>query len=152
YSFLKYAVNSTIPKLVGDFGVEFEAEDWNLHPASLTGIARNVRLRPPHDTFAAPVFIADEVEFSGTIGTVLAGLGSDLLSLATLGRLDIGQPFNEIRITHGELHLELSTTGHLNWTDFWDAVPQKRKDQLKRGLFPVNAVFIDRLKISYIEH
>src|SRR5262249_61624815 len=25
YSFLKYAVNSTIPKLVGDFGVEFEA-------------------------------------------------------------------------------------------------------------------------------
>jgi hypothetical protein len=152
YSFFRYAVNFTIPKLVGDFGVEFEAEDWTLRPLSLTCIARNVRLHPPHDTLAAPVFTADEVEFSGTLGTVLAGLGSDVLSMTTLGWLDIGQPFNQIRIIHGELHLEVSTTGQLNWTEFWDEVPHKRKDQLRKGLFPVNSVFIDRLKISYLEH
>lgn len=152
YSLLQYSVNSTVPKLIGDFGVDFQADDWSLHPLTLTGVAQNVRLRPPHDRAATPVFSADEVEFSGTLGTVLSGLGRDLLSLSTLGWLDLGQPFNEIRVKHGEIHLELSTNGQLNWSEFWDAVPQARKEQLKRGLFPVNAVLVDGLKISYIEH
>jgi hypothetical protein len=151
YSAFNFAVNSTIPRLVGDFGVNLEAADWSLHPFSLTAVAHDVTVRPANDRRAAPVFAADQVEFGGTLGTVVAGLAKDLLSLVTLGWADSGQPFNVIRITRGELHFELSTTGHLNWTDFWDAVPRSRKEQLKTGRFPIDAAYIDHLKISYVE-
>jgi hypothetical protein len=152
YALLSHSVRSTIPALIGDYGVELVADDWTIHPLSLSAVARNMTLRPPHDRAATPPFSGDEVEFRGTLASVVSGLSKDVLHIVTFGWIGSAQPFTEAVVRRGELHLERSDTGRLNWADFWDVVPASRKDQIRSGVFPVEAIIVDRLKISYLEH
>jgi hypothetical protein len=148
YSFLTYAANQTIPRMAGAIGVQFTAQEWSLHPFTLKALARNVQMRLPHDAAGAPVFTAAEVEFAGSLSTVLIGL-PDLLTFHLFG---LHQPFNEVVVRHGELHLERSLAGNLNLTELIDTVPRARIDELVAGLYRVNEIVFEDCRISYVEH
>jgi hypothetical protein len=145
YSLLSYAANSTLPRLAGDFGVSFEADDWSYHPFTLKTVARNVKIRPRRDTRSEAIFTASEVEFQGSVGSTLAGIWD-------LVRWRGFHTFNEITVKHGVLHLERSTTGHLNWADYADAVPQERYEEFLAGLYQVRTIALEDLKVNYVEH
>ena len=145
YSFLSYGVNHVVPRLAGNFGVTFESEEWSFHPFEFKAIVRNVRMRPEHDPAATPVFTAGEIEFKGSPWTVGVGI-VELLTFRPF------HSFHEIAVRHGELHLERSLTGHLNLTDYIDAVPDVRKREISAGAYQVNAISFTDLAIHYIEH
>jgi hypothetical protein len=145
YSFLSYGVNHVVPRLAGNFGVTFESEEWSFHPFAFKAIVRNVRMRPEHDPAATPVFTAGEIEFKGSPWTVGVGI-FELLTFRPF------HSFHEIAVRHGELHLERSLTGHLNLTDYIDAVPDVRKREISAGAYQVNAISFTDLAIHYIEH
>jgi hypothetical protein len=146
YSALRYAVYWGLPRMVGNFGLEFEAEEWSIAPFSMRAVARNVSLSEPHGE--KPVFTAAEVEFQGSAWTLLRGL-PDMLTFHVFGG---EQPFNEIVIKNAELHLERSLTGHLNWADFIAAVPQAKVDEALDGVYRVNNVRVENFRVTYIEH
>ena len=60
--------------------------------------------------------------------------------------------FHAIAVRHGELHLERSLTGHLNLTDYIDAVPEVRKREISAGAYQVNVISFTDLAIHYVEH
>jgi hypothetical protein len=146
YSALRYAVYSGLPRMVGGFGLEFEAEEWALSPMRLRAVARNVKVKAPD--VDAPIFTAGEVEFSGSAWTMLRGL-PDMLTFHLFGGQ---QPFHEIVVRHGELHLERSLTGHLNLRDFFAAVPQARVDEALDGVYEVESVRLEDVRVTYIEN
>jgi hypothetical protein len=146
YSLLRSAVYSALPRMAGGFGLEFHAEEWSLAPLSLRATARNVRIHAPVDE--KPALTAGEIEFQGSTWTFLYGL-FDMLTFHLFG---LQQPFNQVTIRHGEIHIERSLTGHLNWTDFIEAVPQTRVHEAVQGIYQVNALVLDDLRISYTEH
>ena len=146
YSALRYAVYSALPRTVGGFGLDFEAEEWSLAPFSMRAVARNVSVSAPHEDKA--VLTASEVEFRGSAWTLLRGL-PDMLTFHVFGGQ---QPFNEIVIRNGELHLERSLTGHLNWADFVEAIPQDRFVEALAGVYRVNNVRVENFRVTYVEH
>lgn len=137
-SLLNFAMKTGVPYMVGDFGVSFEAEDWDLHLFGLRGTAHNVRLA--RDGRSAPVLTADEIEFNITLG-------------ALIGRL-FGRPqlFDEIIIRDADLKLEQSLTGDLNWIQFISSVPAGRRTAVARGQYQTRALVLDRMRIEYLEH
>jgi hypothetical protein len=145
YSFLSYGVNYVIPKLAGNLGVTFESEEWSFHPFAFKAVVRNVRMRPEHDPTATPVFTAGEIEFQGSPQTV----GHGIVELLTFRPF---HSFHAIAVLHGELHLERSLTGHLNLTDYYDAVPEVRKREISAGAYQVNVISFTDLAIHYVEH
>lgn len=145
YSLISHAVNSSLPVLAGDFGVRFEAEEWSYHPLALKAIARRVRVVPAHDTGGSPLFTAAEVEFKGSLTSTLRGL-------AELVRFRRFHTFNEIVIRYGQLNLERSRTGALNWTEYAEAVPDDRLRELMAGLYRIRAVVVENASIAYVEH
>lgn len=145
YSLISYGVNSTLPVLAGDFGVRFEAEEWAYHPLALKAIARRVRVVPEHHTGGTPLFTAAEVEFKGSLASTLSGLGE----LVMLRRF---HTFNEIVIKYGQLNLERSRTGTVNWWEYAEAVPDARMRELMAGLYRIRAVVVENASIAYIEH
>jgi hypothetical protein len=146
YSALRYAVYSALPRTVGGFGLDFEAEEWSLAPFSMRAVARNVSVAAPHDDKA--VFTASEVQFQGSAWTLLRGL-PDMLTFHLFGG---PQPFNEIVIRNGELHLERSLTGRLNWADFVEAIPQARFEEALAGVYRINNLRVEDFRVSYVEH
>ena len=145
YSFLSYGVNHVVPRLAGNFGVTFESEEWSFHPFAFKAVVRNVRMRPEHDPAATPVFTAGEIEFKGSPWTVGVGI-VELLTFRPF------HSFHEIVVRQGELHLERSLTGHLNLTDYIDAVPDVRKREISAGAYQVSAISFTDLAVHYIEH
>lgn len=145
YSALRYAVHSGLPRTIGGFGLRFEAEDWSLSLLKMQATARNVRVSGP--SAERPVLTAAEVAFHGSAWTLLRGL-PDMLTFHMFGG---AQPFNQIVVRHGELHLERSLTGHLNWTDFVDAVPRERFEEALDGIYRINELTLDDFRISYTE-
>ncbi|HEV3057302.1 MAG TPA: hypothetical protein VGY48_03600 [Vicinamibacterales bacterium] len=143
YSLISLAANRTIPKLAGDFGMAFDA-DWSYHPLSLKATARNVKIRPEHPASAAPIFTASEVEFQGSVSSALSSFW-DAAHLRTL------HTFNEITIHNGELHLERSLSGAMNVAEFWDRMQPVRRRELKSGLYHINAITFDDVRIDYLE-
>jgi hypothetical protein len=138
YSLLTYAATHSIPDWIGDFGVEFNAKEWNVHPFSLTAEARDVTLR--RDSHSEPVFTAATVEFSGSLRTLLAGI------------FRRGAVYNEIQIRHGEVNVQQSLTGDWNWVDFVEGVPADRRRDAMEGLYEIKDVRFENLKIVYTEH
>jgi hypothetical protein len=145
YSFLSYGVNYVVPKLAGNLGVTFESEEWSFHPFAIKAVVRNVRMRPEHDPTATPVFTAGEIEFQGSLETI----GRGIIELVTFRRF---HSFHAIAVRHGELHLERSLTGHMNLTDYYDAVPEARKREILAGAYNVDVISFTDLAIDYIEH
>jgi hypothetical protein len=146
YSLLRSAVYSALPGMIGGFGLEFYAEDWSLEPLSLRATARNVRIHAPSDE--KPALTAGDIEFQGSVETFLYSF----FDMVTFHLFGLPQPFNKVTVRHGEIHLERSLTGHLNWSDFIEAVPQTRVDEAVQGIYQVNALVLEDLRISYIEH
>lgn len=146
YSALRYAVYSGLPRTVGGFGLDFKAEEWSLSPFSMRAVARKVSVSEPGGE--KPVFTAGEVEFHGSAWTLLRGL-PDMLTFHVFGGQ---QPFNDIVITNGELHLERSLTGRLNWADFVEAVPQARIDEALDGVYRINNIRVENFRVTYVEH
>ena len=138
FSLLNFAMKRGVPYMIGDFGVTFEAEDWDLHLLGLRGTARNVRVS--RDARSAPVLTADEVEFNATLG-------------ALLGRL-IGRPqtFDEIVIRDGDIRIEQSLAGEWNWATFIDTVPSERRRAASIGQYQTHALVFDRVRIEYVEN
>jgi hypothetical protein len=147
YSLISYAVNSSLPALAGDFGLEFHAEDWSYRPFSLTAIARNVEMRSKHDVQrdGQPLFKAAELEFRGSFLSLLKGVG-ELVTFNTF------HTFNEITVKNAQLHLERSRTGALNWSEFEEGFPEERLRELLSGLYQVKAVVLRDVRIEYIEN
>jgi hypothetical protein len=147
YSLIGYAVNSSLPALAGDFGLVFHAEEWSYRPFSLTAIARNVVMRSKHDVErdGKPLFTAGEIEFRGSLFSVLKGL-KELLTFNTF------HTFNEITIKNAQLHLERSRTGALNWSEFEEGFPEERLNELLSGLYQIKAVILDDVRVEYIEN
>lgn len=147
YSLISYAVNSSLPALAGDFGLEFHAEDWSYRPFSLTAIARNVEMRSKHDVQrdGPPLFKAAELEFGGSLFSLVKGV-KELLTLNTF------HTFNEITIKHAQLHLERSRTGALNWSEFEEGFPEERLREVLAGLYQVKAVILEDVRVEYIEN
>lgn len=146
YSALRYAVYSGLPATVGSFGLRFTAEEWALSPFRMKATARHVKVAAPSgDT---PVFTASEVEFQGSAWTLLRGL-PDMLTFHVFGGT---QPFNEIVVRHGELHLERSLTGHLNLADAVEAVPETRIEEALEGVYRVEELALEDFRLSYVEH
>jgi hypothetical protein len=137
YSRLVYSAVHLIPGWISDFGLAFEAKDWEIHPFALTSVARNVTLR--RDERSAPVFTAAEVEFHGSAWTLVRGLFA-------------GGSYSEITVRHGELLLEQSLGGSWNWEELLDAVPAARRDDAMRELYEIAALNFDNFKIVYTEH
>ncbi len=146
YSALRYAVYSGLPRTVGGFGLTFDAEEWTLSPLQLKATARNVRVSEPSS--GRPVLTAGEIEFQGSAWTMLRGL-PDMLTFHIFGGT---QPFNEVIVRHGELHLERSLTGHLNWSDVVQVVPAARFDEALAGVYRVRELKLEDFRVSYIEH
>lgn len=145
YSLISYAVNSSLPVLAGDFGVRFEAEEWSYHPLALAAVARNVKILPPGHAGDQPLATAAEVEFKGSLWSSVRGL-VELLSFRTF------HTFNEIVIRHGQIVLERSPAGTLNWTEYAEAMPDDRRRELMSGLYRIHALVIENGSISYVEH
>jgi hypothetical protein len=138
YSTLLYSAARAVPDWIGDFGVEFEAEDWDYHLLSMNAVARNVKLR--RNARSEPVFTAAEVEFDGSVWSFLRGLFSP------------GAYYNEITIRKGEVHVERSLVGSVNWLEFLDAVPARRRDAAMAGLYQIEAVYLEDVRLVYVEH
>jgi hypothetical protein len=145
YSLLSYAVNRTVPALANDFGVEFDAEEWSYHPFALKAVARNVRIKPEHDRQAAPIFMAGEVIFEGSLGSTWEGL-KELLHFRRF------HTFGEITVRHAAVSLERSLTGRLNWYDFVEAVPDEKVTELRHGLYQIDNVSMEDVSVHYVEH
>ncbi len=138
FSLLSLAMRHGVPLAFGDFGVQFEAESWDVHLFGLRGTAHKVRLA--RDDRSAPVLTADEIEFNAT----LAGL---------VGRLfDRPQIFDSIDIRGGELHLEQSLAGDWNWAEFIESVPADRRTQVARGQYEARALRFQNLRVVYLEN
>ena len=146
YSALRYAVYTALPRMAGNLGLDLNVAEWSLSPLTLRAVARNVALSDR--TSKQPVLMAAEVEFQGSAWTLMRGL-PDLLTFHVFGGQ---QPFNEIVIKHGELHLERSLTGRLNWTDFIAAVPRQRFDEILSGVYRVNELRLEDFRLTYVEH
>ncbi|MEO7190276.1 MAG: hypothetical protein ABI051_04410 [Vicinamibacterales bacterium] len=138
YSVLSYATTHSIPDWIGDFGVQFEAREWSVHPFSLTAEAHDVIVR--RDAHSDPVLRATSVEFSGSIGTLLNGL------------FRRGAVYNEILVRHGELRLEQSLTGDWNWVEFLEGVPAERRQDALEGLYQIKEFRLEDMKVVYTEH
>ena len=138
FSLLNFAMKNGVPYMVGDFGVTFEAEDWDLHLFGLRGTAYNVRLA--RDARSAPVLTADEVEFNATFG-------------ALLGRL-LGRPqvFDEIIIRDGDIKIEQALNGDVSWWKFVETVPAGRRRAVSVGQYQTRALIFDRVRIEYLEN
>lgn len=145
YSLISHAVNSSLPTLAGDFGVRFEAEEWSYHPLALKAVARNAKILPPGHAGGPPLATAAEVEFKGSVWSSVRGL-FELLSFQTF------HTFNEIVVKHGQLLLERSPAGTLNWSEFAAAMPADRRRDLMSGLYRIQAIVIENGSISYLEH
>jgi hypothetical protein len=144
YSLLSIAANRTVPRLAGDFGVDFQAE-WSYRPLSLSAVARNVSIRPEHPANAPAFFTASEVEFQGSVSSVIH-------SLWDAARLHPLQTFNEITVRHGVLRLDRSIQGDLNVSDVWNNVDPDRRADLLSGAFHVKAISFEDGRIEYVEH
>lgn len=138
YSVLSYTATHSIPDWIGDFGVEFDAKEWSVHPFSLTAEAHDVTLR--RDSHSDPVFTAATVEFSGSVRTLLAGI------------FRRGAVYNEILVRQGEVKVEQSLNGDWNWVDFIEGVPADRRRDAMQGLYEIKDVRFENLKIVYTEH
>ncbi len=138
FSLLSYAMKSGVPYMVGDFGVTFDADDWDLHLFGLRGTARNVRIA--RDDRSAPVLTADEVEFNATLGAILGRL------------LDRPQTFDEIVVRDGHIRIEQSLAGEWNWAKFIDSVPAVRRRAASIGQYQTRSLVFDRVRIEYVEH
>ncbi len=138
YSLLSYTATHSIPDWIGDFGVEFNAKEWSVHPFSLTAEARDVTLR--RDSHSDPVFTAATVEFSGSLRTLLAGL------------FRRGAVYNEILVRQGEVRVEQSLNGDWNWLDFIQGVPTDRRRDAMEGLYEIKDVRFENVKVVYTEH
>jgi hypothetical protein len=147
YSLISYAVNSSLPAMAGDFGLEFEAEEWSYRPFSLSAVARNVTMRSKHDVQhdGPPLFKAGQLEFHGSVFSLLRGV-KELVTLNTF------HTFNEITVKDAQLHLERSRTGALNWSEFEEGFPEERLREVLSGLYQVRAVILDNVRIEYIEN
>jgi hypothetical protein len=147
YSLIGYAVNSSLPALAGDVGLEFHAEEWAYRPFSLTAVARNVEMRSKHDVQrdGKPLFKAAELEFRGSLFSVLKGAKE----LLTFNRF---HTFNEITIRNAQVHLERSRTGALNWSEFEEGFPKERLQDLLSGLYQIKAVVLEDVRVEYIEN
>jgi len=143
YSLISAAVNRTVPMLAGDFGMEFDAE-WSYHPFSLKAVARHVKIKPEHPAAAAPIFTAAEIEFQGSIASTVSSLW-DAVRLRPL------HTFNEITVRKGELHLERSLNGTMNVAEYWQRMDEHRRAELKSGLYHINAISLDDVKVEYVE-
>jgi hypothetical protein len=143
YSLISLAVNRTVPKLAGDFGMDFDAE-WSYHPFSLKAVARHVKIKPEHPASAAPIFTAAEIEFQGSLASTVSTLW-DAVRLRPL------HTFNEITIRKGELHLERSLSGTMNVAEHWERMDERRREELKSGLYHINAISLDDVKVEYVE-
>ena len=143
YSLISLAVNRTVPTLAGDFGMDFDAE-WSYHPFSLKAVARHVKIKPEHPASAPPIFTAAEIEFQGSIASTLSTLW-DAVRLRPL------HTFNEITIRKGELHLERSLNGTMNVAEHWERMDEQRRAELKSGLYHINAISLDDVKVEYVE-
>lgn len=144
YSLLSIAANRTVPRLAGDFGVDFQAE-WSYRPLSLSAVARNVSIRPEHPATAPAFFTASEIEFQGSLSSVLHSLWDAV-------RLHPLQTFNEITVRHGVLRLERSIQGDLNVNDVWNNVDPDRRADVLSGAFHVQAITFEDGRIEYVEH
>jgi hypothetical protein len=138
YSTLLHSAVNVLPDWVGDFGVQFEAKEWDLKPLSFDAVARDVTLR--RDDRSAPVFTAAEVVFDGSPWSMLRGLFSP------------GAYYNGITIRRGEIVLERSLVGSWNWMDLFDAVPPDRRDAALNGLYQIEGVYLDDVRVVYTEH
>ncbi len=138
YATLAHSTSRSIPGWIGDFGVEFEAADWDIHVLSLSATAHEVKIR--RDVRSEPVLQAAEIEFDGSIWTVLSSL---------FGR---GGAYNEISIRHAEVLVERELTGDFNWAEFLEAVPIERRRDAADGLYTINAIHIEDLRVIYLEH
>lgn len=145
YSVLRYAVYSGLPRTVGGFGASFSAEEWSISPLRLRAVARNVKVSA---SGGQPIFTAGEVEFAGSVWTLLRGL-PDMVTFHVFGWR---QPFNEIVIRHGNLHLERSLSGRLNWSELVAAVPRARFDEAMSGVYRIHELTIEDSRVRYIEH
>jgi hypothetical protein len=143
YSLISLAVNRTVPKLAGDFGMDFDAE-WSYHPFSLKAVARHVKIKPEHPASAAPIFTAAEIEFQGSLASTISTVW-DAVRLRPL------HTFNEITIRKGELHLERSLNGTMNVAEHWERMDETRRQELKAGLYHINAISLDDVKVEYVE-
>jgi hypothetical protein len=143
YSLISMAVNRTVPKLAGNFGMDFDA-DWSYHPFAMKAIARNVKIKPEHPAAAAPLFTASEIEFQGSIASTLSTVW-DAVRFRSL------HTFNEITVRNGELHLERSLNGTMNVAEYWDRMNETKRSELKSGLYHINALNLDDVKVHYIE-
>jgi hypothetical protein len=141
YSLLSLAVNRTLPRLAGDFGVDFEAE-WSYRPLSLSAVARNVSIRPEHPANAPVFFTASEIEFRGSLSSTIW----DLVRLHPL------QTFNDIAVRHGVLRLDRSIQGDLNVSDIWSSVDPRSREDIVSGAFHVKAISFEDSRIEYVEH
>ncbi len=146
YSVLRSAVHYAVPRTVGGFGLDFEAESWTLSPLSLKATARNVRLREHSED--KPVLTASEIEFKGSAWTILRSF-PDMITFHIFGGR---QPFHEVVIRHGELNMERSLSGHMNWEDFVAAVPQARIEEALAGVYPVEMLRCEDCRVTYLEN
>jgi hypothetical protein len=138
YSTMAHAAGSVVPGWINNFGVAFEAGSWDFSIWGLTATASDVALRA--DSRAEPVFTAREVEFDGSLRTLLASLFSERAF------------YNTIVVRGGELHLEQSLTGDWNWSDFLRRVPAERRANALNGLYQANALYVEDAKVVYTEH
>jgi hypothetical protein len=138
FSLLNFAMKNGVPYMLGDFGVTFEADDWDLHLFGLRGTAHNVRMA--RDSRSEPVLTADEVEFNATLGAILGRL---------LGRTQV---FDEIIVRDGHIRIEQALNGDVNWWTFVETVPSERRRAVSIGQYQTRALIFDRVRIEYVEN
>lgn len=138
FSLLTFAMKRGVPYMMGDFGVTFAAEEWDLHLVGLRGTARNVKIS--RDARSAPVLTADEIEFNATLSAIV-------------GRL-IGRPqiFDEIVVRNGDIRIEQSLSGEWNWAKFVEAVPADRRRAAAIGQYQTRSLVFERVRIEYVEN
>jgi hypothetical protein len=138
FSLLNFAMKHGVPYMVGDFGVTFEAADWDLHLLGLRGTAHQVRVL--RDARSSPVLTADEIEFNATLG-------------ALVGRL-VGRPqtFDEIIVRDGDIRIEQSLNGDWNWATFVESVPSDRRQAVANGHYQTRALVLERVRLEYVEN
>jgi hypothetical protein len=137
YASLAYSTSRSIPGWIGDFGVRFEAEDWDIQVLSLKSVARSVTLR--RDERSEPVLTAAEIEFDGSLWSVLSTLWG-------------GGRYNEITVRHAEVLVERSLTGDYNWADFLGAVPEARRLAAVTGAYRINGLYFENVRLVFLEH
>jgi hypothetical protein len=138
FSLLNFAMKHGVPYMVGDFGVSFEAADWDLHLLGLRGTAHDVRI--VRDARSAPVLTADEIEFNATLSALVGRL---------MGRR---QTFDEIVIRDGDIRIEQSLNGEWNWAKFIETVPSDRRQAVANGQYQTRSLVLDRMRVEYVEN